>query len=288
MSGIDLFFKLPSHLLTWVVVDWLEVQDVARMDSAVCNVRLRKDFSMAVYGQQEGAFCGDNIVLNKTRNWSGELGALYTDWIIKKGARSTALALSTRLKVPSKETWQRIGSTIKTLILYEAIVLSFSQPTFEWKNLFADACKHCPNVERVEIFGVFSCRYYEQIGAAWPGIRWLKVGFPLSLAVASALQAHFNQLTGLDLTNANCSREMTAWLHSFFALKGVQLLHLVGPFGIQPEVAAASLLRCIAEHCCNLQSWKIVVDSAEPLQGIITHCPQLRDLDLIYGPMRTK
>jgi hypothetical protein len=131
-----LLFKLPEMVAVSVLVSWVGVKDLGRLDSAMCNKMARKPFLKLV---SQPAF----VIQNPWRD-SDEPSDVFVTWIMRRFVTVSALSITDSLLRSRSERQKYLKHCGKHV---HSVDVRFVPGDGEnCAELFRDLCENCPNV----------------------------------------------------------------------------------------------------------------------------------------------
>jgi hypothetical protein len=136
MNGCRLILKLPESLLRSVLVEWLEVRSVARMDSAFCIQNTRQEFVLLAYNHGNAFALGITHAVN----------ACITRWCTLRGARVDDVRLKSYLGGSVCERFLiSQGAHLRKVAIRGHTDGNDSRPTL------SAIAKHCSSIQELKV-----------------------------------------------------------------------------------------------------------------------------------------
>lgn len=250
MSSI---LSLPDGVLRDILVLWLKVQDVGRLDMAFCTTELRGQFCEvayacgSVYSTPEWLFRPTRLVNTGSCN-------LYILWALTRDVSVSGLFVTNLFesnRVKRIQYLQNHGKYVRK-VLYAPDCASSPG----WEDALSDLCQYCPNVKNLHCSRSFHTAAYEQLARAWPHLTSIVLGTNVKDECMEHLGKSCRKLTKIS---ANFAFDLTAggWL---------KLLK-------HPLPLLQSIKTCQQDR---------VVFTKDVYRAIAAQCPSMRCLDLDY------
>jgi hypothetical protein len=170
---MSLISGLPDEYVHALLLSWLNVKAIGRLDSAVCNKIERLHF-LNVVG-------GDKFVLGQTyvrSDWEEDLTPvdidMFTAWFMRRKI-AVAEIIVTKAIVHKRDVVatyvKRHGHHVRSVIVQRHLVLNYDQREAIINNL----CAHCPNVLMLKCDVYLSCKTQSTIAASWSNLTDLTI-----------------------------------------------------------------------------------------------------------------
>jgi hypothetical protein len=272
MSGYILF-DLPEDFSRLVLVEWISVNDVTRLDSAFCSRELRKHFVPLAYNPLT-VFAG-------TTGLDVDLKPVL-DWAVTRKAHLDGIVINYQL-LHSGDLLSDFLSLSGPAILWVTISYFRSDIEIISEHVLIIA-KWCPNIQQLKVRG----EQTEHIAAFW--------GKHVDVLTKSCRKLTDLSLRYIELT----AQRMAAALNRCEGLQRLAICNYVGG-AIPVEIAIPTLkslecrspgltdavLRAIGQRCAKLE--KLIVFRSEQqgtdvgVRAVLQGCPLLQETDVEYA-----
>lgn len=276
MEPMGWLLLLPEELLASLLSDWIDVKDLARLDTAYCSRSKRPgllaDLASCVTQNIE-PLCERRE--QRTR-WAKIDGLMA--WILQRNICVSAVYVTTCIanyvrRLPAY--LQRNGGRIRK-VYYNSTSLEI--PVKHLESTLELLSQHCPNITNVTCPRSFTAPFSHHL-RAWPNLQSITVG-----AAVTDLDLQFIALNFTHLTRMDGSGYVTAtsegW-KQFIEARGAALTHFSTSSWLTENAFVA-----IAEHCPQLRSLSInwTRTKGALAKMIAQGCPLLQSVNLSpYG-----
>jgi hypothetical protein len=266
--------KLPEHFLSSVIVDWLELQDVIKMERAFSNGSERDLFRSFMC--QLPRPLSSARVMKVTRG--NDYGTKLLAWVVKNSVMIDTFVLTKALaesEILAARLLNYPSSGIKTLVLVSEI--PYNMLNLGVERSFEDVLRNCKGVTEIVCCHAVRTKHYQLIGELASSLTSIKLSTGID---ANGMTILANTLTNLTKLELGINYELKYAAYLFFSLRGPQLLQLVGPWSDTRGIAA--MCRIILQNCPNLRSWRMAAEShaLAVLVDTPTMCRHLTDMRL--------
>lgn len=262
---------LPDHVVSMLLSAWITIQELSRVDAAMCNTANRKSFLRAIR-DHHGAYSSESVYLAEH---PVHAKLAFVSWLVKREIAVSKLdfvdvsALSTHENRQSVQKVCRFVTflTDSRLHLYEANLIN-------WVAVVEFGCEVCPNVVAVDFMNSFGPVQYGMIARTWPDLQSITI--PMN-ACEECLKALFRYCKQIKHLNASKSK-----------IKADEWAQLLPSFGASIETFKVPValdgsdesMRPIVAHCPKLESYEGRYLSSLSVQSLVKGCRHLRDLHL--------
>lgn len=270
--------SLPDAIVSILLTDWLQIQDVARLDSAICQATSRQQFIQLAYAG--GLVYNTRHVVYHTSECIRKLPTIgLLQWTKLRGACISAIAITQDLTDDAEHRSTVLSSTgaSNRSIFYVLSKLS----DLYWKQTWNELLSHCPNVVELVCHSAFGPSECVQIGQTWPDLESIQLGDYATDDCLHNIGLYYHKLRRFHGGAGFSRRNTTKGWCNFIRQVGRTLEHIEG-FEYGNEAFDAELFAAIAEHCRNLKSYAADCSAMkrEHLAGILQGCPYLTSLTL--------
>jgi hypothetical protein len=287
LCGLPLLFTDHFAVGSILLSEWLQIEAVARLDSAICFQSHREKFLSLV--------SAPTVRLNDTngeyQRWEG---SALLHWATARGAKLQKVYMLGKGRGPLEKYLRECGSTVRQLDFPpNADQMSIMQLAFT-------AAKYCPNVTRLEIH----CSLSADFIVVFPSFRSLAV-FVCREAIHEvhlhALARFCTCLQELDIVAQTVETEALCCIGSLQVLQKLRVVKLDWTWRGHALTAIAQGCRhlvqitlahvppgCIyhfAECCASVELCSLTLNgsvTAAEMQALATHWTQLCDLYLLH------
>jgi hypothetical protein len=240
-----LLLDLPDMLIVAVLQKWINVADLAWLDSAMCSNHARRNFLCLL---SEDNFFIDQHCGLKTESY--ELADLYTSWILRGQIGIAELIVTDSFaNVLIRRPYLKLhGYSICNIIVEDVPVIQCTRG-----EMLGDLRRYCPSVK------VLCCRS------------------PVPPAVQISIAAGWKQLTHLTLEGCDINEELVAGVKICQALVKLSLLEITLATHIAALLRNCSLLLQIFTIDVGLRP--------EDYVAVASRYPLLRELNVLAGVM---
>jgi hypothetical protein len=267
-----IFLELPEAISRLVLVEWVRVEDVARLDSAVCNIELREHFTLAY---------NPLTVLADITNREKQYGNMepVLEWAGIRGAQLDGIVIEGKFLRDE-------GSSLLSAIL------TSSGLALRWVRIFSirleevtccqeallEINKWCPNVKQLEL----STAHTPHGKRLWDEHL---VAFTLScpnLTDLSVINAELSE-HGLATVVKRCQCLQRVNIHSRSQVIPVDIaIATLKSIKCGPDLGTDTVMLAIAQKCAKLETLimlqsTLVTDVG--VQAVLDGCPLLRETD---------
>jgi hypothetical protein len=260
---------VPEAVIRSVLVDWLGLKDVARLDSAFCIIKSRAAFQVVAFGQLTTYRMPPEAAYERSAQWLLDRSVKVDGvWMYKTLVANTTLRQNVLFLQSSNLRW-----------------ITITEGVHDLGDTVSDVCALCPNLEQIAILAGSSNT------EKWDS--WLP---PLTTAC--------QQLLRLELRNVACtSAGLASALNCWVILRA---LKIDGVSCTVPEdVALGSLARLQLRRCnvpdsvmvaigeqCKALHTLLVFDgylyasfpfTEVGVRAVLEGCPLLRETDVEYA-----
>jgi hypothetical protein len=275
MNGTAILFGLPEPVIRQVLVGWLALRDITRLDSAFCTVKLRPAFLTLTFGDANTYTIKNNRLAFDPDYFLSERCA---EWCLMRNARVDGISMRTDLTGDDSVLERFLTEQGRHIRWIYAAEFSECAPSC----ILLYLARWCPYVSDVCLRSLSD----DPSSVCW-----------------DACLFNFTQACGLlenlDLESVNTSTDgLARALSSCKNLKSLAIAH--ANCAIPPEVAIPTLcsitlrqckatddvMKSIASHCPLLQTLKVfdgnrVTDMG--VRAVLERCPLLRETDVEYA-----
>jgi len=295
---MDLFLSVPEEISKQLTVDWLNIVDVARLDSAYMSYKSRERFLRLIADPQSEFVHGTELHFNST---SSDL--TYLAWLARRECRVRDVYIPTSFAQDSDlltKFFQICGTGLRQIQLQNHDPRVKNYPAYG--PIIAHVAEHCHHLQELTLSGGFSedPDLLHQLSLRCPYINTLTFCDCLEYKGDLNKDLSFFALRRFEASHALLSDTLMESIAIGSA--NLQELSLNSTLGISPEglkVVAANcplihtvrLAHTTHEHvlavvmfCKNLQTLEVICSkdtfTDETLFAIAEHCPALRTLHL--------
>jgi hypothetical protein len=268
-----IFLELPEAISRLVLVEWVRVEDVARLDSAVCNIELREHFLTLAYNPL--TVLAD--VTNREKHYGNMEPVL--EWADMRGAQLDGIVIEG--KFLRDEGSSLLSAMLKTSGLALKWVKIFSNrldAVTRCQEALLEIIKWCPNVTQLEL----SIAETRQGTMLWDEHL---VAFTLSCPTLTELVLINAELSEHALASVlkRCQCLQTVFIHTLFQAIPVDIaIPTLKSIKCGPGLGTDAVMLAIAQKCAKLETLimlqsTLVTDVG--VQAVLNGCPLLRETD---------
>lgn len=282
-SMIDQLFLFPDALVVQLLCEYLDVHDVARMDSAMCCGVLRERFLAVAYGEcakysvkmcavvVEGhpLYFIRNPPIQKCMSWALRRKAPIEDLMVAPGLGKGKTLLT---------FLQSCGRRVHRVYFPQREVIKRGC----WNRVLNLICGNCPNVQEIVCGINFTLEQYELIGHTWPHLTSIFMGHHSTDDCFRAISASCKELQYFHGGYALSDEITNQGWRDFFANAGASLHKISGHFSSLEDRINSITFSVLSSVCHNLTSFHIDTEemTLANLHDILTNCTRLTDLDI--------
>jgi hypothetical protein len=246
---MSLLLELPEALFNRLLLQWMDLVDVGRLDSAMCSTTKRSNF-LTLVSEPDFVCCKYFVPEQRIE----ERLDLLLKWMAQREVATSQLTVTNSWATKSSEIFiylQRKGRYVRAVRIEKVTI-----PYENLKIVITDLSARCQDILHITLKVKFEvCDTQQQseliaiIASHCHKLRELHASRGLTDADLVALGDDCPQLSNLDLLDNN-----------------------VTDAGLLAVALNRALLKLCLEGCSNLTD--------EGLEAIARYCPQLQDLDL--------
>lgn len=202
-AGMEYLIRFSPALLHNLLVDWLQLQHVCRLDAAFCAREYRVAFLHCAYCDRNiynSTACYEAISLH--HRWSDEETKGLVKWATNRGTFLNAIAVTSRMEQDDQyreRVLTAIGGHITTIEF-----LCTENPNGKWKETLNAVCYHCPNIMATVCSSKFNTAAYMQIYQNWPQLQDLSLPYMISESDFMLIGKHCKNLKKLCVRVDRC------------------------------------------------------------------------------------
>jgi hypothetical protein len=275
---MSLLCDLPEVLVGSLLVSWVNVEHVGRLDSALCNISQRPTFLKLVNR--------DNFVFGRPSVCQGrdqEVGLRlfqFQLWLVERDIAVAELAICGSLTHDADKRsryLQRHGKHIhRVTVGVDAGKLRSCEAAI------VDLCVHCPNVTVFECGIPVSSTTTTAIANNWKKLTHITLADNIIGDEHVLIAENCQSLVKLNIWSISWAPDLCRMLHKLFRVCSPKLQSISMGTILEPSHAIAIASRCPLLH--NLRRFE--VDDAV-LVALGSGCPLLSRMDLMYNRLVT-
>lgn len=192
-----LLVYVPKELSISILASWLNIADVAKLDSAFCHSKFRTVFKEMAYSETT---IYDYPQREEARfNWKHPLCELFTTWILNKQVGVTGVTIAQVFEEDhqQREAYLKRHGCRFTWISYDENRIPKTSHLW-WRRVLQDLLRYCPNVVQLRSPSYFDEGARREICATWPMLTHLDLAFCRKIGYIHEFSVHFHSLTHLD------------------------------------------------------------------------------------------
>jgi F-box/leucine-rich repeat protein 2/20 len=261
--------ELADEIASTILVSWLAIIDVAHLDSALCNRKLRKDFIRSAYTL--APLESDNFI-----KWFPSRLREFSAWVLLRNALTCSVEVCSMLSADPDQTMQYIrtnGKFIRSISCIDPLTKGSAKVTLHF------IIPHCPNVTALDASHLHPGELLPAL-PFMPQLCRLNLGYQLHPEEISAISKHCKVLKELVYQKHTTALRL---LHTAQFVALTENCGQIECFSYNYEVRIpAEVTIALATNCSNLTtlfiSGKGLTDSG--LTALADHCRKLRRLRL--------
>eukprot|EP01032_Pedospumella_encystans_P016696 gene16696-19040_t len=270
MITMDILLSLPEEFLRYILLNWLDLATIARLDSAYASHHSRTKFLSHIYN---ASFVHDGYVVLSLDDPVTKQVKLV-QWLVRRECRVRRVCLSVDSRQCEElmtEFFRISGSSLHNIEIQNKS--SDTAGDILWRLLL----EHCHNLQRFCIKEHFPeyPDFLRELSLRCPCINYLELSLSNEHTIAYSPGLRFSQLRYLQLTETGSSGLLLAVIAP--GSPRLETLLLERAIDIDAEHFTA-----IAEHCPLLHTVSLndlFIGDVE-LQPLVTGCKNLRTLEV--------
>jgi hypothetical protein len=246
---MSLLLKLPEALFNSLLLQWMDLMDVGRLDSAMCSTTKRSNF-LTLVSEPNFVCCKYFVPEQRTE----ERLDLLLKWMAQREVATSELTVSNSWATKSSEILiylQRKGRYVRTVRIEKV-----TMPYEKLKIVITDLSARCQDILHITLKVQFEvCDTQQQS------------------ELIAIIASHCHKLRELHTSRSLTDADLVALGDGCPQLSNPGLLdNNVTDAGLLAVALNRALLKLCLEGCSNLTD--------EGLEAIACYCPQVQDLDL--------
>jgi hypothetical protein len=199
---MSLLFRLPEVLVHSVLLSWVRVKDLVRLDSAVCTRTERMNFLTLVC---DAKFVIQNACVYTNRGEHRVKTDLLASWAIRRHIATAELTVTCVLaenRSNRQAYLQRHGKHVRRIRIRSYLIVT------NYLELFRDLCEGCPNVRIAYCEADVPPTAQSYIAAHWTQLTHLTMLVKDNRSDMISIAANCQSLVELALTSHSASAQL--------------------------------------------------------------------------------